>query len=246
MDEKVISGGWRSGLGGMFIGAYAVFWGLLRILRDERLRKLALLPLLLTFVLYSGLIVSLVLFGEDLFGKIWQPPEGWMLIVWWMTFLLTMVAAIGVMVLLFASIAEAVGGPFYDKMAIRILDAHSVATKEPPWFAGTLPDLLRSLLFLLPAVVCSLIGLVPVIGIPFVALGGAIASIGFASAAINPALMVTGHTLGDRMRFVFRHPLAMLGMGAVVSLSMLVPFLGLASIPASIVGATELYANTKR
>ncbi len=239
--------GWRTGLGGMFAGVYAVLWGLQRILRDGGLRKLAVLPLALTLFLYAGLVAVVLVFAGDLLDVLWQRPEsGWLIAVWWVVLVGSIIATLGVLVLLFATIAEAAGGPFYDKMAMRVLEAHAIETREPGLIEGTLPDLLRSLLFLLPAVFCWLLGLVPVIGIPFVALGAVIAWIGFASAAINPALIVTGHPLGSRMRFVFRYFFSMLGIGAVVSLSMLVPFLGLVSIPASIVGATELYANTER
>jgi CysZ protein len=243
--SNLISSGWRTGITGFFVGAYSVFWGLLRILRDGGLRKLAILPLILTSFLYAGMVGLLVVFGDDLFDWLWQRPEGWLVIVWWIALVASIVATIGLMVLLFAAIAEAIGGPFYDKMAIRVLTAHSIESREPGLIEGTVPDVLRSLLFLIPAAICWMIGLIPLVGLPFVALGASIASIGFASAAINPALMVTGHDLGDRMRYVFRFFLGMLGMGAVVSLSMLVPFLGLLSIPASIVGASELYANTK-
>jgi uncharacterized protein involved in cysteine biosynthesis len=244
--SNLVNGGLKRGLGGFVVGAYSVFWGLSRILRDKSLRKLATVPLLLTILLYGVMLALMFVFADDLLEKLWQRPEGWLVIVWWIVLALSLVATIGVLVLLFAAIAEAVGGPFYDKMAVRVLSDHSISGREPGFIAGTVPDLFRSLLFLLPAGVCWLIGLIPVVGIPFVALGAVIAWIGFASAAINPALMVTGHTLGDRMRFVFRFFLSMAGIGAVVSLAMLVPFLGLAAIPASIVGATELYANTER
>jgi CysZ protein len=240
-----MSGGWRTGIRGLFVGAYSVFWGLSRIMRDSPLRKLAILPLILTTLLYAGLLGVLIVFGEDLFENIWQRPEGWLVILWWAALIAALVLLVALMVLFFVAIAEAIGGPFYDKMASRILSEHSISTREPGLIEGTVPDLFRSLLFLVPAVICSLLGLIPVVGLPFVALGTGIAWLGFASSAVNPALAVTGHQLGARMRYVFRYFLGMLGMGGVVALSMLVPFLGLLSIPASIVGAAELYANTK-
>jgi hypothetical protein len=32
--SNLIAGGWRTGITGIFVGAYSVFWGLLRIRRD--------------------------------------------------------------------------------------------------------------------------------------------------------------------------------------------------------------------
>jgi uncharacterized protein involved in cysteine biosynthesis len=223
-----------------------VFWGLSRILRDRELRRLAVIPLLLTSILYAAMLALTVGFADDLLGRFWQRPEGWLVLLWWIVLLVSIVATLGMFVLLFSVIVEAIGGPFFDKMAMRVLSDHSIPARDPGFFEGAIPNLFRSLLFLVPAAVCWLIGLIPGIGLPFVAVGALIAWIGFASAAINPALMVTGHTLGQRMRFVFRFFMAMAGLGAVVSFAMLVPFIGLAAIPASIVGATELFANTDR
>lgn len=250
MDEmsrsETLSGGLKKGLGGFFVGAYSVLWGLKRIARDRELRKLTLLPMLITVVLYVGMVAGVVVFSDELFSKLWQRPEaGWMVALWYVAFVGMIIATIGLLVLLFATIAEAVGGPFYDKMAIRVLGEHQIDTKEPGLIEGTVPDLIRSLMFLFPAVFCWVLGLIPVIGLPFVVLGAVIAWLGFASTAINPALLVTGNGLGARIRYVFRFFLSMLGIGGVVSLSMLVPLIGLIAIPASIVGATELYANSR-
>ena len=154
------------------------------------------------------------------------------------------VGLLALMILLFTTVAEAVGGPFYDKMAIHVLDRHAVSSREPGLIEGTVPDILRSLLFVIPAGVCWLLGFIPVVGIAFWVLGGAIVWLGFASASVNPSLMVTGHKLGGRVSFVFRFPFTMLGMGGVIALSMLVPLIGLIAIPSSIVGASELVARS--
>lgn len=244
--SKTLAGGLKPGLPGLMVGAYSVFWGLKRIVRDPDLRRLAVLPLLITIVLYAGMATSVLLFADDALSELWPyPEEAWMVVFWWVALVVSVVASVGLMVLLFATIAEAVGGPFYDKMAVKILGEHHIETKEPGFIEGTVPDLIRSLLFLIPAFVCWLLGLIPLVGIPFVVLGAIIAWLGFASTAVNPALLVTGNGLGARIRYVFRFFLSMLGIGGVVSLSMLVPLLGLVAIPASIVGASELYANSR-
>lgn len=242
----MIDGGFRGGLSGLVAGAYSVPWGLRRILRDRQLIGLTALPLIVTLVAYTLATVGLFVFGGDLFSKLWpRPDEGWLVALWWLGLVVGLVAGIAVLALVFLGLAEAIGGPFYDKMAIRILREHAISTKEPGLIEGTVPDLFRSFAFVTAAGMCWLVGLIPIVGLPFVALGAVIAWLGFASAAVNPALMVTGNDLGARLRYVLRYFLAMVGIGLVVSLSMLVPLLGLLSIPASIVGASELYANTR-
>ncbi len=246
----LIRRGIKPGIAGFFTGAGSVLWGLSRILGDARLRVLAVVPLLLTGVLY--LVLAAVAF--------WQGPSvldwvrgslGLSEDVWWQATLLwiaVIFAVLGLLVLmalLFTTVAEAVGGPFYDKMAMHILRGHSIDTREPGLIEGTVPDLIRSILFVIPAVICWFLGLIPVIGIAFWVLGAVVVSLGFASAAINPALIVTGRGLGARVGFVFEYFFTMLGIGGVVAVSMLVPLVGLAAIPCAIVGATELFARAR-
>lgn len=244
--STTLAGGLRRGLPGLIVGAYSVLWGLKRIARDPELRRLTIFPLLITLVLYTAMAAGVFFFADDVLSKLWpRPEEGWMIGLWWVALVASIIASIGLMVLFFATIAEAVGGPFYDKMAVKILGEHHIETREPGLIEGTVPDLIRSVMFLVPAFFCWLLGLIPVVGIPFVIVGAIIAWLGFASTAVNPALLVTGNRLGERVRYVFRFFLSMLGIGGVVSLSMLIPLVGLLAIPASIVGASELYANSR-
>ncbi len=260
-----VEGGLKRGPSGFISGAAAVLWGLRKMLSDSEMRKLAVLPLLVTGVAYLGLFLGFVFFAGDVLEKFWSQPaecvwkwepdgvwsgikiffgfvgcELWHLL-WYVALLGFLLAFTVILALLFATIAEAVGGAFYDKMAIKLLTERGISYKEPSLIAGTVPDLFRSFLFLIPAAFCGLVG---IFFPPLSVLGGAIAWLGFASSAINPALLLTGRGLFARVRYVFRYTLAMLGIGGVIGVSMLVPFLGLFMIPASIVGATQLFINT--
>jgi|GEM_PF-2094752 len=243
--------GLKPGIAGFFTGVGSVVWGLSRILGNARLRKLAVVPLLLTAALYFVLMALTVWKGPDVMQWVWGTLN-LSREIWWQAALFWVLAVIGVvgllvlLVLLFTTIAEAVGGPFYDKMAMQVLDEHGIGTREPGLIEGTVPDLIRSLLFLIPAALCWVLGLIPVVGVAFWVLGGVVVWLGFASAAINPALIVTGSGLGARVGFVFRFFFTFLGIGGVVAVSMLVPIVGLITIPGSIVGASELFARTRR
>ena len=216
-------------------------------MRDRQLRKLAAVPLLLTVLLYVVLLVLAVFLADDAVGLLWvKPTAGWfMLGLWYIAAVAVFVCLLVVLALLFTTIAEAIGGPFYDKMATRILAEHGISFREPGFFEGTVPDIVRSLLFVIPGVICSLFGLIPFVGWPFAAVGVVVAALGFASAAINPALLVTGHGMWSRVGYVFRSFSAMVGMGAMIAAALLLlPLVGLIAIPASIVGATEIYAKS--
>ncbi len=242
--DALLGKGPRRGPIGFFIGAYSVVWGLTRIAEDGKLRRLAAVPFGLTVLFYLGALMALFFGSDDLLGLLWARPEdgGW-LAVWWMTVVLLIGASLLVLVLLFTTVAEVVGGFFYDRMAIRILHSHGISTHDPSFLEGTVLDVGRSLLFVFMVLGFSLVGLIPLLGVPFVVLATVVAWLGFASGAVNPALLVTGHRLKDRLRWLGEHRACALGMGAVVATAMLMPFLGLLAIPASIVGASELHAR---
>lgn len=233
-----------TGIGGFFSGAIAVLRGVGKIFSDSRLRGLAVLPLLLTALLYIGLITVAVLYSGDLLARVWpQPDAGWLHYVWYVLVPFVFIAVLAPFALLFSTIAEAIGGPFYDKMATRVLSTYSIPAHEPGILAGIIPDIARSLMMTFAGATCALLALIPIVGLVFAAIGLVITWLGFAAAAINSALMVTGVTGWDRLRFLFRSFMPMAGIGAVVSAALLIPFAGLIAIPASVVGATDLYAR---
>jgi CysZ protein len=233
-----------SGVGGFFSGALSVVRGAGKIFADGGLRKLATIPLLLTAVLYVALIVASFFFADDVLEKIWtRPEEGFLKLLWYVLLPIVFVGLLAPFALLFSTVAEAVGGPFYDRMAVRVLADHSIDGKEPGLWRGTIPDVIRSLALTAAGAACSLLAFIPGIGIGFALLGTVIACLGFASSALNSSLMVTGVGVRGRIAFMARSFAAMFGIGAVVAGSLLVPFLGLLAIPSAVVGATDLYAR---
>lgn len=245
--DALLNKGPRSGPLGFLVGAYAVVWGADRIASDPGLRRLAIWPLALTVTLYLVFLTLVTMFAGDLVVSVLpEVPDGfWGTLVWWVVTILLLGVTFLVLVLLFSTVAEAIGGAFYDRMAIRILHGHNIATREPGFIESTFPDLLRSLMFVFATMVFAVLGLIPVIGIVFVVLATGVAWLGFASAAVNPSLLVTEHNLSDRLEWLRTHLSTSLGIGAVVAAAMLVPLLGLLAIPASIVGAAELHARDR-
>ncbi|CAN0592244.1 unnamed protein product, partial [Laminaria digitata] len=137
-------------IAGFFTGVGSVVWGLSRILGNARLRKLAVVPLLLTAALYFVLMALTVWKGPDVMQWVWgtlnlSREVWWQAVLFWVLAVIGVVGLLVLLVLLFTTIAEAVGGPFYDKMAMQVLDEHGIGTREPGLIEGTVPDLIRSL-----------------------------------------------------------------------------------------------------
>ena len=229
---------------GFFAGVTAVFSGLRLILGDSSLRKLTIIPIVLTGVLYGLFVVSLVTFSDDLLGWLWAPPDSsWLIWLWRLAWVAGMLTLFLIAALLFSTVGEAVGGPFYEQMAIRILSRHGVSVAPAGFVDGTILDVLRSLIFVIPAAFFAILGLIPGLGLPFALLAAGLAWLGFGSGAVNPALLVTGHRFGARLSYVRQHYSTVLGLGAVVAVSLAIPLLPLLSIPCSIAGATDLYGR---
>ena len=233
-----------SGIGGIFQGVGAVIGGLFELIRNKRLRSLALIPLIITAVAYVLIVIATIVLAPEVAELAWKQPESGVLHwVWYLLVPIIFVAILAVLVLLFVSIASAVSGPFYEKMVFAILEEHAIAASEVGVIAGAVSEIGRTMVFLVPALACSLIGLVAWIGAPFAAVGTWFGWLGLASMALAPALAVTGFALKDQLKYVKSSVMVLTGVGVVVGLSLFVPVLGLVSIPAAVVGTTELYAK---
>ena len=234
----------RAASPGFLTGARAVFSGFGIIARDPGLRKLVVIPIALTGLLYLALLGATLVFTDDALGLLWARPDTWWLLpVWYLAWLVGILTLFLIAALLFNTVAEAVGGPFYERMAMTILGRYEVPTEQPTILDGTILDIVRSLLFVVPAAILAVIGLMPAIGLPFTIAGATLAWLGFGATAVNPALLVTGHRFGARLSYVRKHFFTVLGFGGVVAFSLTVPFLPLLAIPCSIAGAADLYGR---
>ncbi len=243
MPSSIVDRGFRRGLSGFFVGGGAVFWGLRRMLADGKLRGLAVIPLILTTLVYSLLSGGIIFLTPHLLERF--KPDDWMVYLWWLMVVVLVLGLLALAAILFTAIVELVGGPFYDKMAAYMLDEVGIAWTDPGFVKGAVPDLVRGLVLAIPAALCWGLSLIPVVGVPFWVLGLLLAWFGLGSGALNPSLLMTGHTGAQRVKWFSRYLWITLGTGAVISLAMFVPFLGLVAIPSAVVGASRLYAKTE-
>ncbi len=242
MTSQTVSLG--SGVGGFGRGVRAVFVGLRRLAGESKMRRLALIPMVITLVAYVAMLVSLWIYTDDIVGLAWaRPDDGWLIYVWYALVPVVFIAFTLVLLLLFMTIANLVAGPFWEEMAIHVLKGRGVDTQDTGFVKPTIYELARGLCFAIPAGICTLIGFIPVVGLPFGIAGTAIAWLGWASWALNPSLIATGHSWRQQVGSVFRDPMVFAGTGVVVGLSLFVPLLGLVSLPSAMIGLSELYAD---
>lgn len=234
------------GARGFLAGGVATFRGARDLLLDPALRRLAVLPVLITGGLYSCLTPLLVIFGPDLLERLWaRPPAGGALFLWWLVLVLMGVVTFGLLAMLLTTIIGAIGGPFFDRMARRVLAAHGLAARDPGVLAEGI-DLVRALAFLVLALLAWAVGLAIPLGGAGVLLGVAVSGLGLASSAINPALMASGVGLRERLAYLYHSFAALAGLGMVLGVALLVPLGGLVAFPCAVVGAADLYARARK
>lgn len=232
------------GVSGFANGVRAVFSGLRAILGDGALQRLTILPLMITTVLYVAIFAAGYMLSDDVLALLWaRPEEGAMLILWYVVQVVVLIAFVAILIVSFVGAANVVAGPFYERLADRILEAHRVPRKPAPLVLNILREIAWSLTFTIPAAICGLLSLLPGVGIGFAVVAAMVAGLGLAGAAIGPALSATGRGYFERLGF-FRRGFGMLaGVALVMSVAIFVPLLGLIAIPSAIVGITEVLAK---
>lgn len=235
---------WPRGLAGFVAGAAAVLKGARRVLTDPEMRAASLVPWLLTGLIYVLALAGLSFGSGPLLEGLWAQPEaiGW-LILWWLVRMVVVLVLFAVLLVLFSVVAEAVAGPFLERMMIKELARWGVEVTPSSFWQGTVLELFRALGLAILALVLLAASWVPTVGPAFTVLGTVCAWYAFGSGAWSAVLVLEGRSFRDRMGWIWEHRMVVLGLGAVSSLAMMVPLLGWLVLPASHVGATEMFAR---
>ena len=164
----------------------------------------------------------------------------------WLATAITLFGAVAVVLLLgwtFAWLFLTLASPFQDFISAAVeRDRTGGAVADPSGFRGFFKSTARSavqgIVLLLITVPVLVLGFLPVVG-PFLVFFWSAFAMGF-SFVIIPAGRVAGR-LRDRFAFARQHFGALFGLGAVIALAALVPFMNLLCMPVFVVAGTLLY-----
>jgi uncharacterized protein involved in cysteine biosynthesis len=231
---------------GLVAGVRAPLTGLFRILRDPALRAHLTAPLLLTAVVYLVFFAAAAFYSPTIVDWLWHRPEGGSRFLWLLLVPLVFALCVVVLGLAFVTVALLIGGPFYQRMVLYVLQAAGVEAREPRWSVGALNDLAVAICLILPSTVCAVLALVPAIGVAFAAIGAVLSSLGLAISATSPTLLSMGMPVGARLRSFAGAIPFLLGLGAMLSAAMAIPLLILIALPSAMVGAAEAWTEKSR
>lgn len=248
----------RRGVVGFFRGLSLPFRGAkLVYVTHPDLVRYWLIPILVTLAVLATSIWAVFHYDDALIGAVWSEPagaegwEGWLLDAAHGLFaILVDVLLLALALLVALMVSGIVAAPFNARLA-EVLDERLAGVKPPAFEVSRVAmDLVRTAVIELGFAVVNLVlffaGLaLPVAG-PLLFLVGLVAwALYFAIAYVDVPLASRGKTLGERLAFVGRHPMAVLGFGTGVGLFLVVPLVNLLFMPAAVAGGVLLVSETE-
>ncbi|MCW1925813.1 EI24 domain-containing protein [Luteolibacter arcticus] len=163
----------------------------------------------------------------------------------WMVTGIQAFAAIGMLFVLgwtFAWMFLLLSSPFQDYVSAAVEKDRGKFVPDPAGFRGFLKStslsVLQSVILLVLTVPVMILGIIPVFGPILVFLWSSFV-MGFSFFTIPAGRTARG--LSDRIALARSHPKGMMGLGAVVAVAALVPFLNVLFLPVFVVAGTLLY-----
>lgn len=263
--ERPRAGGVGRALAGPRRGVMELFRGLSFPFRGARyvyvehpgLVRYWIVPIVVTALALAGSLGAALALHDDVTAAVWSSPagEGWQhallrALHGVLDVLVAIVLVIGALVVT-VLVSGLVAAPFNARLA-EVVDERVTGRAAPPFSLGrALGDLGRTsvieitfftinVAMLITSLVAPVVA--PVVGV----LGVIVTCLYFAVSYVEGPQASRGRSLGDRLRLVARHPMAMLGFGAGVALFLFVPIVNLLFMPAAVAGGVLFHATLDR
>lgn len=220
--------------------------------KHPSLIKFCLLPMLLTILVFIGTFWGFWHYYADIVAFFWKKPDGWTAIFWWVFYVLFFFAAIMLGYVLFFVVQSLLTAPFNDLLSERVEEVAYGNAPKPFSLSFMMKNLGRTLvhelarlgIYLAWMVPLLLLNFVPVIGTIAFSVGGFILTARFLAYNNLEYCMARREWRFARKRQLLRdHRSLTNGLGMGVALVLLVPVVGLLSVPMAAVGGTLLFCD---
>ncbi|HEX5568691.1 MAG TPA: EI24 domain-containing protein [Streptomyces sp.] len=221
------------------------------VVRNGRCYGFALLPALITLVLYVVALAVLAFWADELaawatpFADDWEPP--WTGLMRGTFTVLLFAGGLMLAVITFTAVTLLIGDPFYEALSERVEESEGGAPEGPDrplwrelWIS--LRDSVHVLMWvLLLSAPLFVLGFVPLIGQTAVPVAGVAVSGFFLTAELTAVAMQRRDIpLRERLRLLRGRGLLAVGFGAPLVLCFLVPLAAVFLMPGAVAGATLL------
>lgn len=237
------------GMGYLFRG-----WGFVG--KHGSLVKFCILPTILTILVFFGVGFLLYHYYGDLVALIWAKPSFWLWrIFWYLLYVLIFVAVLLIGYVAFFVVQGIITAPFNDLLSEKVEEL-AYGREPKPFVWGTfakgigmtlLHEVAKLSLWLAVMIPLFLISFIPVIGTVVFAVGGFITTARFFAYDHLDYCMARRLWPFKRKRAALKaHRALTSGFGAGVALVVLIPVVGLLSIPMAAVGGTLLFCDLEK
>jgi CysZ protein len=212
-----------------------------------------IVPIAVTLVALVASVGAAIAFHDELAGALWAAPDdgGWqgslLRAAHWLFDALVAVVLVIAALALTLLVSGIVAAPFNGRLG-EVVDQGVTGREAPPFALGRAAgDLGRAMViettfFALNALLLVTSVVVPVLAPVLGPIGLVAGALYFGIAYVEAPQASRGRGLADRVRFVARHPMAMLGFGTGVGLFLFVPLVNLLFMPAAVAGGVLLHA----
>lgn len=258
MDTKPISDPGRgSFIARFFRGVGYVVSSIKYLLDNPGLLKLAAAPIALSAVLVVLLLGGALYYTPELASWIWaQPDSGWV-VLWWVMTILIGAVLIVLGYVIFLIVVSLLAGPFNDLISERTeaIETGRPVNEEPLSVGGVVKDIaggfVGALIGLAVAAVIAvgllLLNLIPVAGsLVSFALSALLAGYATVREAIDAPTSRRDYTSADKRRTITSNLWLSAGVGAAMSLLLLIPLVNLLVVPVAVIAGTRLFVHLER
>lgn len=228
-------------------GFFMLFRGLEALFKTKGAGWLLVVPILVNLGLFVLFALGFWAWGVPALTELAVIGER----AWWVATLLWIgIVAVFLLVLIgyafvFSIIAEVIGAPFYEEIGVRMDKAAKQGIVERPWYKEVWFAITQESVKLVLLGVVVLFGFVlqflPGVGqVLSVIFGFGVLIVTSGADAVGPPLARRGLMLSDRRKWVIKHILPVLGLGAAKALGLVVPVFNIVVLPMAAAGGTLL------
>lgn len=188
--------------------------------------------------------------ADDAAARLWERPEGWLLLFWYPYLLAVLLLLLSVVVLIVLIFNALITAPFNDRLSRRVEELLTGAPPPDLTLIEGLTDAVKSvgregtkvIVFLTLWLPVVSLHVIPVAGPPLAGLAAWLITVLFlAYDYIDWSASRRAWSMAQRAAFVRRHWQAALGFGGGAWLLLFVPLVNLFLAPAAVAGGTILF-----
>jgi len=230
-------------------GLSAALRGAGMLLGNRRLALLSLVPFLLCAAIYAVLLALVVVLSDDVAGLMLEPGSWWRAALRTVLMIALPVAFLVLAAFTYTAACVVLAGPLYEWLSVAVeRELHATGEEEPFSLGRMVSDLLRSVKWALTVLLVQVAVLVlsfvfvPVTTVLAFVLSAVLLSLEYLDYPMERRRLATA----QKLRYARAHLWELMGLGLPLLAGLMVPFVGVFTMPVGVAGGTLLFVELER